>query len=185
MHREIKASRRYAKSLLDLAIEQNKVQEISADMALIHKAYTQNKDLLKFFKSPLIKADKKEKILHSIFSGKVNDMTMRFLVILVNKRREGVIPGIAHSFREQLREYRGIALAEVTTAVPLDTEQRANITKLVENIYDKVELKELVKPEVIAGFSIKVGDKLYDETISSRIKSVRRYYWNNPYVSKF
>jgi F-type H+-transporting ATPase subunit delta len=184
MHKKLKASRRYAKALLDFAEGQGKLDEIIGDMDVLREACSNNPDLVNMLHSPLIKPEKKLTILNKIFEPILSKTTMKFLGIIVSKRREGSIPGIAQSFREQVREHRGISLAEITTAVPLDSAQRSRLKGIIEGIYKKVELKEIIDPDIIAGFSIKVGDKLYDETIESRIKALTKYYRSNPYVSQ-
>jgi F-type H+-transporting ATPase subunit delta len=184
MHRELKASRRYAKSLLDLAVEQGTLEEVSKDMALLSRTYKENPALVKMLRTPLVKADTKQKVLSTIFKGKLSLVTMRFIDLIVAKRRESVLPGIALSFEDQRREHYGIALAHITTAIPLNDTQRNAIKDLVLKVHKKVELKETVDPDIIAGFSVQVGDRLYDETVQSRIKDLKKFYWNNPYVSK-
>lgn len=184
MHKELKASRRYAKSLLDFAIDEGTLTAVTKDMDVLHKAFIQNKELVKMLRTPLVKADVKGKILKKIFTDNISPITMRFLLIITAKRRESILPGIARSFEEQVREHNGIALAEITTAVPIDQKQRDGMKSLLGDKYPKLELKEIVDPDIIAGFSIKVGDKLFDETIESRIKALKKYYRNNPYIAK-
>lgn len=185
MHATLKVSRRYAKSLLDLAAEKNQLPEVSKDVLFIQSVLKQNKDLEAMLHSPLIKADTKLTIVHKIFGDHIGKLTRMFVDIIIRKKRENILPGIVHSFVEQERAHRGYVLAEVTSAIALDTAQRDKIKKLVLSIYDKVDLEEHVNPDIIGGFSIKVGDKLYDETIASRITGIRNYYLTNPYFPKF
>lgn len=184
MHKELKASRRYAKSLLDLAVERGTLEAVSKDMALLSRTYKENPDLVKMLRTPLVKADRKQKVLSAIFKDKLSTVTMRFIDLIVAKRRERILPGIALSFEDQRREHYGIALAHITSAIPLSDAQRNSIKNIVLKEHKKVELREIVDPDIIAGFSVQVGDRLYDETIQSRIKSLKKFYWNNPYVSK-
>lgn len=185
MHAILKVSRRYAKSLLDLSVEQGKLDEVSKDVLLVQSVLKQNKDLLAMLHSPLVKADIKLSVMHKVFGDKIGKMMRLFVDITIRKKREYLLPGILFSFVEQERAHRGYVLAEVTSAIPLGTEQLDKIKKLISSIYDKVEIEEHVNPDIIGGFSIKVGDKLFDETIASRITAIRNYYLTNPYVPKF
>lgn len=185
MHKNLKAARRYAKSLLDFAESEKILAEVAADMQVVQAACKENADLVKFLKSPLIKADKKTAVLDKIFSGKIGKVTEKFVKIIVRKRREIILPEIAAAFEALYREQQGIVLAEVTTAIALDEALRAKINALVKNTHDKVELKEHVNPDIIGGIVIKIGDAQYDDSILSRIAEIKRLQQTNPYVSQF
>lgn len=184
MHKDLKASRRYAKSLLDFAVGENKLDEVAADMTLVAKVCNENTELVKLLRSPLIKPDTKVKVMSEIFGKKIGAIVDKFIKIIISKRREGILPGIAISFEDQIREHKGIVLAEVTTAIALDDNLRAKVETLIKKTYDKVEIKEYVEPDIIGGIVIKVGDLEYDDTILSRIGEIRRLQLSNPYVSQ-
>lgn len=184
MHKNHKAARRYAKSLSDFAESEKILTEVAADMQVVQAACRENADLIKFLKSPLIKADKKVSVLDEIFSGKIGKVTEKFIKIIVRKRREVILPEIAASFEALYREQRGIVLAEVTTAVALDDALRAKVNALVKTRHDKVELKEHVNPDIIGGIILKIGDAQYDDSILSRIGEIKRLQQTNPYVSQ-
>jgi len=184
MHKDLKASRRYAKSLLDFAVSENKLDEVAVDMALVGKVCADNKDLVKLLRSPLIKPDVKARVMGEIFSGKIGSAVDKFIKIIISKRREAILPGIANAFENQLREHKGIVLAEVTTAVALDEDLRTKVKSLINKTYNNVEIKEYVDPDIIGGIVIKVGDLEYDDTILSRIGEIRKLQLSNPYVSK-
>ncbi|MCA1750318.1 MAG: ATP synthase F1 subunit delta [Cryomorphaceae bacterium] len=184
MHKDLQISRRYAKSLLDFAVNENKIDEVAADMTLIAKVFNENIELVKLLHSPLIKPDTKVKVMSKIFGKKIGVIVDKFVKIIIAKRREDILPGIAISFENQLRKYNGIVLAEVTTAIALDDDLRAKVKALIKKTYDKVEIKEYVDPDIIGGIVIKVGDLEYDDTILSRIGDIRRLQLSNPYVSQ-
>ncbi len=184
MHQDSKVAKRYAKSLLDLAVEQNKLEEVKDDMQLIASTARANKDLIHMLKSPVIKTDKKVAILNQIFAGKIGTMTRHFIEIIARKKRENILSDIAHSFAELHREHHGILLAEITTAVPLDIESRNKAKRFIEKLSSKVELNEKVDPDLIGGFIIRVGDRQYDESIASRVNALKRSFLKNPYISE-
>jgi len=98
---------RYAKSLIELAIEQGKLEQVSADVNTL-KAAAKNRDLYLFLKSPIIHADKKIAVLDAIFKGKVDDFTLSYLHLLVNKGREQYIPEIAAEYVSQYKVLKHI-----------------------------------------------------------------------------
>jgi F-type H+-transporting ATPase subunit delta len=78
---------RYAKSLLDLAIEQNQVEAVYSDIKLLQSICKTNADFVAMLKSPVIKSHKKEKIIEAVVAGKLSTLTTAFLTLLVNKAR--------------------------------------------------------------------------------------------------
>jgi F-type H+-transporting ATPase subunit delta len=185
MHQDSKVARRYAKALLDFAIEKGKLEEVRADMRAIAKTCRDSRELVSFLKSPVVKVDDKVNVIERLFRGKIQNITGEFLTVVARKKRERVIPDIAHAFAELYREHHGILLAEITSAVPLTEAERTKARKFVGQLSSNVELKEKINPAIIGGFIIKVGDRQYDESIASRLTCLRTEFLKNPYISKF
>ncbi|HNL38799.1 MAG TPA: ATP synthase F1 subunit delta, partial [Saprospiraceae bacterium] len=97
---------RYAKSLIDLAVDQNKLEVVSNDVHTLRDA-AKNRDLYLLLKSPIVHADKKTAVLDALFKGKVDDLTLAYLHLLINKGREGYIPEIAAEFVSQYKTMKG------------------------------------------------------------------------------
>ena len=89
---------RYAKALLQLSVEQNKLDDSYEDMLLLSSVCMENKDLSLLLKSPIVKTDHKLKIFDQLFSSKVSRLSMAFLNIIITKKRESIISEIAKSF---------------------------------------------------------------------------------------
>ena len=85
---EYRIASRYAKSLLDLAVEKGQLEEVNKDMLMFSNLVKENRDLLLMLKSPIVTHDKKLAVLNQIFEGKVNDLTLAILRILTRKQRE-------------------------------------------------------------------------------------------------
>src|SRR3954468_16347217 len=113
---------RYGKSLLDLAVEQNQLDTVLADMKFLRAVCKANPDFASVLVSPVIKADKKEKIIESIINGRVSTLTASFIKLLVRKARENVLPQIAVSFIAQYNELKDIHQVKLTTAIPVSAE---------------------------------------------------------------
>src|SRR6516225_7204616 len=110
---------RYAKSILDLSLEKNQLEAVHNDMLLLKETLHNSRDLVNLLRSPIIKADKKGKILNAIFTGKISPLTSAFITLLLNKEREGNLPEIAAAFVEQYKTHMGISTVRLTTAVPV------------------------------------------------------------------
>lgn len=183
---DLRAASRYVKSLLDLAIEQNVLENVHSDMQLFSKVYQENNSFALMLRSPVIPHDKKRDILSKLFKGKVNNLTMSFFDIITRKNREPLLASIAREFHNAYNDYKGIGKATVTSAVPLDEKLRSEFESLVKKYSNKnqVELVERVDPEMIGGFVLKVGDRQVDTSIRSNIKALKLKFSHNPYIKE-
>jgi len=172
---DIKVANRYAKSLLGLATERKIEKEVFADMKLIADTCKQNHDLSVVFRSPIINTDKKNAIIKGLFGGKINEMTMSFLDIITRKRREYFIEQIANEYMAIYNAGKGISIAYVTTAVPIDDKLRQEIKAIVEKkTGNKVELIEQIKKELIGGYILRFGDEQIDASFSRKLQALRK-----------
>ena len=177
---------RYAKSLLDLCIEKNQLDNTAADMQCLHQAFTGSRELRNLLSSPVVKSDAKSAVLEKVFGKSVSPFTMAFIRLLTDKRREHYLGEVAESFHRQLLAYRGIVRAEVVSAVKLDEQTRAKLLQQATAIAGcNVELTERIDAELLGGFRLKVGDRLIDGAVSSSLNHLRRNFEDNPYVADF
>lgn len=175
---------RYAKSILEIAVEQNQLEEIFKDMLLMQSICKSNKDFVALLKSPIIKADKKGKILDAILSGKISDITFKFNNLLVVKGREAYLPEIINAFLDQYRKLKGIYKVKLTTAIPVSEELKASIIDQLSSRTDMqhIELETAVKDELIGGFVLEMGDNLVDASIQRDLRDIRKQFLNNDFV---
>ena len=174
---------RYAKSLIDLAIEQGKLERVLEDVTGFVNA-TKNHDLMLLLKSPLVKPDKKEKVLDVLFKDKIDPLTHSFMQIIIRKGREAQLPEIAEEFVNQYREHKGISIVNITSAEPLSDETIESIRKkLIESklTLGKIEFNTSVDKELIGGFVVSFGDKLYDASVKHQLSELRKSFSNKEY----
>jgi F-type H+-transporting ATPase subunit delta len=166
---------RYAKSVLGLAEELKVLESVKGDMAGIVTICEANGDLLHFLNSPIIAHETKEKILKTVFEGKVNDLTMKFITLLTKKGREGALYEIAKAFLAQYNIKKGIQKATVYTAVKIDAKLKASFEELVStSMNKKVELEEEIREELIGGFVLRVDDQQIDSSIKTKLQQIRK-----------
>jgi F-type H+-transporting ATPase subunit delta len=173
---------RYAKSLLDLAREKGSLDVVTDNMRHF-QASVENADLRSLLKSPVISTDKKQKVLAALF-GDYNEMTSTFFRIVTDKRREEVLPDIANAYIEQYNLEEGISKLKVTSATPLESSAIEAIkAKMLAGglITENVELELVIDPEILGGFVIEVGDKLFDSSVASQLTKLRKGFTNNSY----
>jgi len=166
---------RYAKSLMDLASENHKLDEVRNDMKLVQQVCDENREFGLFLNSPVIKTDKKIEVINSIFKGKVSALTLSFLILSVKKHRESFVPGIAKSFDEQYKRDKNILSAVITSAAGLDDKTRQKVLDLVKSqLKGEVELVEKVDPNTIGGFILRIGDKQVDRSVARQLNNLKK-----------
>ena len=168
-----KSAPRYAKSLLELAIEQGKLDGISADMKAIIETFEETRDFQIFLDSPVIKADKKIEIFGELFPS-FDQLTSSFITLMVQNKRESSLAQIAASFEAQMREHLGIKPVTIISAKVLDdATKKTIIAKLEKSLEGKLELDEQIDPNLIGGFIIQMGDTRIDASISNKLKNLK------------
>lgn len=174
---------RYAKSLIDLAVETKQLEEVRADMKLIKSVCESNREFVTLLESPVVKTDKKMAIFKEVFNDKISVTTLTFLNLIATKRREGYIDNIAYAFDEQYKIYKNITSAEVTSAAPLDVDNKAQILAIVsKTATGQIELIEKVDKSLIGGFILTVDGKRVDTTVKRKLNDLRKNFSGNVYV---
>ena len=177
---------RYAKALLQLAIEQNTLEQSYKDMVLLDAVCTENKDLSLLLKSPIVKTDQKLSIFNAIFGSKLGEVSMAFINIITTKKREGLLALIASSFISLYKTHKKIETATVTTATPLDDALRTEVINFIKKHGDdNVDLTEKVDEKIIGGAIIRMGDKQLDASVSKAISELRQTFNKNLYLQDF
>jgi F-type H+-transporting ATPase subunit delta len=175
---------RYAKSLIDLAIEKNQLEKIFADMQWLQQVIRQSPDFRNLLRSPIIKPKKKAKVVDQIINGKVSEATSAFINLVIVKGRENSLQEIITSFVNQYKEYKGIYPVKLTTAAPLSEDLRNRIISQIRQTSEmqNIELDVTVNENLVGGFVLEVGDKLIDASIVHGLKQVSREFENNDFV---
>src|SRR3954463_12865039 len=118
---------RYAKSIIDLAVEKDQLDVVYNDMKFILRTCKTNPDFVALLRSPIIKPTTKGKIIESVTKNSVSVLTSSFIHLLVAKTREPNLPEIAGAFVDQYNEINNIHKVKITTAVPMDEQFRSSI----------------------------------------------------------
>jgi F-type H+-transporting ATPase subunit delta len=175
---------RYAKSLVDLSIERNQLELVYKDMQYLQAVCKSSPDFVNVLRSPIIKGDKKLKILTAITEGKISELTASFNRLLVNKTREEYIPEIIVSFIGQYNELNGIHTVKLTTAEPVTDALKQSIVNKIkaETSLQKIELETAVKPDLIGGFVLEFNNNLVDASIARDLRDIKKQFRENIYV---
>jgi F-type H+-transporting ATPase subunit delta len=169
-----KSASRYAQALLDLAIEQNKLDAVAADMKYMATVCAENPELELMLQSPVVKADKKLSVLNAIFD-QFDQLTNLFVDLIVKNGREAYLSQIASSFDVLLKAHQGIVPVTLISAQKLDDKVKKEIVSKVQaSITGTVELTEKIDADLIGGFIVRMGDTQIDASVASQINKLKQ-----------
>jgi F-type H+-transporting ATPase subunit delta len=183
----LKIATRYAKSLIELAVEQGKLESVHNDIQLI-RTVTANREFYLMLKSPVIQNDKKTAAVNAIFSGKVDTLTLTYMQLLIQKNREAFLPEIAAAFGQQYKELKQITTVKIISAVELSAPVMDEIQrKLLETGLTKGTLEILTQtdPTLIGGFVLEFDNKRYDASLNHQLDQLKKQFSKNLYVKLF
>ncbi len=177
---------RYAKSIIDLAVEKNQLEEVHNDMLLLEGMIKSSRDFVNLLRSPVIKADKKNKILTALTEGKVSTLTSSFINLMITKGREETLPEIILAFITMYNGIKGINKVKLTTAQPVSEELKQSIIRKIQDTtaLQHIELETEVKDELIGGFTLEFNNNLVDASVLRDLKDLKKQFEQNVYVQQ-
>ncbi|HEY0679024.1 MAG TPA: ATP synthase F1 subunit delta [Chitinophagaceae bacterium] len=177
---------RYAKSLLDLAIERNELETVHKDMLFLKHVCDSSSEFVGLMKSPVIETAKKEKVFAAVTKGRISELTAGFHHLLIRKGREANLPEIIKAFIEQYNKHKGIQIIKIITAKPVSDSLKQEIINKVQSqtSIKSVELISEVREDLIGGFMLEMGDTLIDASIAYDLKAIRKQFLNNDFIYK-
>jgi F-type H+-transporting ATPase subunit delta len=178
-------AQRYAKSLIDSAVELNQLDAVHSDILLL-KSVMKNREFVLMLDSPVIKPDKKFKIINAITIGKISKITEVFLHLMCNKNREANLPGVVDSFIKQYNTIKGLHNATLTTAWPISEDLVNSFVSKIKtsSSIDHLNLETAVDEKLIGGFVLEMEGKLIDASILRDLNDVKKQFANNDYLHK-
>jgi len=167
---------RYATALFELALEAGELDRVEADMAALGEALSASDDLAKLIRSPLYSREEQARAMAAVAEAMgLSGLTCNLLGLMAQKRRLFVLPETIRVFARLAAEHRGEVTAEVTAARALSETQREALARtLREAIGREVKLQLAVDEDLIGGLVVKVGSRMVDTSIRSRLAALRR-----------
>ncbi|MDO3640457.1 MAG: ATP synthase F1 subunit delta [Mucilaginibacter sp.] len=174
---ELTVAARYAKSLIDLAGEQNIVEPVKNDMDLFLHTLKTSPELKALIANPIVPQQKKTKILTELFSSKMNKASIGFFTLMVNKGRGDVLYATANEFINLYDIKNNIIHASVVSATPLsDANRNTMIADIQAAVGGTVKLDAKVDKSLIGGFVLTVGDRQVDTSIASDLHKLKKEF---------
>lgn len=169
-------AKRYGRALFELALEKNILDQLEAELKEVVKVINENEELKKVLEHQLMSSEIKQEIFKKVYLDSVSSTTLNFLLLILHKRRENALEQIVEHYLNLANEEKGIVRADVKTAIelsPEDQEQlRQNLTKMTgKNLQLKIE----IDPSIIGGLVVKIGDKIIDGSVSTKLKMLEKH----------
>ena len=165
------AGRRYALALGEIANEHDSFDHwanLLNDASLIY----QNPDSESLFTSNEVNDEDFVAVLKAAFTN-LDDLNMNFLRLLKKKNRLNLLPSIASYFQEIVDDNAGIVRGEVIAAVSIDNDLPEIESSLSKKLNKKVILSSSIDQSIIGGIKIRIGDRLFDGTVKSKLKKLK------------
>lgn len=166
----------YGQALFDLSLEEDRVDAYAEEMRIIKEAIAENPELLVLLNHPRISRDDKVEVMKNCLEGRASDSVTGFFVTVIQAGRQQYIQGMIDYFLDAVKKYQRIGVAYVTSACALSDAQKAAVEKRLLETTDNVavEINYQVDPELIGGMVIRIGDKVADNSIRTKINTLTK-----------
>ena len=166
---------RYAQALFELAKEQGQAAAVEADLKSLKAMRAESADLRTLIASPAFDSDDKARGLAAVAAAAgFTETTRKFLGLVAANRRASALPAMIASFEKLAAEDRGAISAEVVTALPLTPAQTQALAASLRSALGKdPEIETHVDPAILGGLKVRVGSRLYDASLKSRLDSLK------------
>ena len=136
----------------------------------------ENADLVQFLNHPQIIKEEKKKVVETIFFGKLSEGLLGFLVTVIEKGRQNDMIPICDYFTDRVKAYKKIGVVKVTSALPLSEDQKKRVEdRLLETTgFVSLETEYAVDESLLGGLVIRIGDRVVDSSIKTRLEEIRR-----------
>ena len=173
MARRETAARRYAEAAFQIGRGDKKLDAWERDLARIGELL-QDAELRRIVEHPVVPFSEKEQLLRRVAGDGITPEVVELVLLMVRRGRPRAIQAMIGHFGELLRRERGIVLAEIRTALPLDEAQRGSVEeRLAQLTGEMVEMNEVVDESLIGGIAVRIGDRLYDASVRNRLERLR------------
>lgn len=170
-----KISVRYAKAMFMLAQEKKILSDIYADFVLIREALKGTPEFNDIISSPVISPQDKKNTLTNVFGKIVNEQTIKFLIMLVDKDREEYLNDIARNFETQYRRARNIKQVNVITNCPMTEDASKRIIQVVSEAHNcGCEINKITNPEMIGGIIIRIDNRQLDLSVKTQLLEIKK-----------
>ncbi len=165
---------RYASALLEEAVVQKAEETVEKDLALITEILGSSPDLRVLFRSPIIEWWRKKAVAIEVLENIVSPLTMRFVVLVIEKGRERYFRAILEEFSIGLDDRRNVMRVGVESAVVMSDDQRESVVSgLSKKSGKNVVATYTENADLVGGMRVMIGDKVYDGSLRTQLDELR------------
>lgn len=170
-----KVAKRYAQGLLDFTNESGQTATVFSEMKDVVKIMKESADLNKFFMTPYIDSKKKVEVANEIFKG-LSVSSKNLITLVIKHGRESQLKNIAQEFINKVEDISGVQRVTVTMATQLSKENLDEILRNsnLVNTNANFDLQLNIKPEILGGYILRVGDQQIDASVKSKLNQVKK-----------
>jgi len=166
---------RYAKAFFSTAKEKKLLDVFKTDIEHVSDICKNSPEFIILLNSPIVKTSKKTELIASVFEGKVNQLTMNFLLLITKNKREDQTPGICRNFLDLTRKDQNIRSAVLTTASEINSDTVKKVEKLLgKELQSTIELSTRVNSEILGGLVLRLDDQQYDASVATQLKKIKQ-----------
>ena len=170
---EQEIAEKYANALFELGQEKDELATIGEEFAEVAALLEENQELNQVLEHPSLDYKQKKEILAEVFSGQLSTTFLNFIKLLVDKKREVYLTEIHQQFKELIAAEENRLTVEVETPLELSAKHKSKLQDKLKTALDKeIELEIEVKPDLIGGLVLKIGDKVIDGSIKNYLQEV-------------
>jgi F-type H+-transporting ATPase subunit delta len=168
------AARRYAQAVLDLAKQDNSLDKWLSDLTALNSVFGTDR-AVETLADPKLTDEAQQQMIERLVPREVtNPLVRNLLMLLVRRQRLSLLPRIVEVFQEMYNKERGIVVADVTTAVPLDEAHQRRVAEQLARITGgkTVQLRLHTDPSILGGMVARIGDELLDASVATRLATL-------------
>lgn len=175
-----KVAKRYAQGLLDFTNESGQTNAVFSEMKDVVKLMSESKDLNKFFLTPYIDSKKKTEVASQIFKS-LSPVSQNLITLVIKHGRENQLRNIAQEFINKVEDINGVQRITLTTATQISKENIDQIIKSTDliNANSNADLVHIIKPEILGGYILRVGDQQIDASVKAKLNSIKKDFHLN------
>jgi len=168
-------SGRYATALFELARDEKSIDAVKADLDRFDALLNESADLKRLVRSPVFSADAQLKALTAVLDkAGISGIPANFLKVLTTNRRLFAVQDVIRAYRTLVAKFKGEATADVTVAEALSSKNLDALKVALKSVTGKdVDLNVNVDPSIIGGLVVKLGSRMIDSSLRTKLNSIK------------
>ena len=166
-------AKRYAAALLCVSQKENTLDETGGLLRALHDAYEQTPLLRALFQHPKLSKAKRKALIRKPFKSNTKKSFLKFLDLLVEKNRIGILPEISNAYNDLADAAQGVVHVQVHSFLPLSDKEKGQLQEKLKSITGKtVVMEHATDPSLLGGVSLRIGNSVVDGTVANRLKEL-------------